>query len=116
MKTDIATSIVAAIAGIIVAYFATNIMIPSIEDVSFKTLESSTSTTLDEPDAEVFNYRAINPTVEVYVGQCLEYNENGECIDDGYSNVEEETEEETEGNEEETEEEASTEGGSKEGD
>ena len=84
MKTDLATSIIAAIAGIIVAYFAVNILMPGLEDVSFKTISSSVSSSLTEPSAEIFNFRAVNPTVEVYVGSCTEYNENGECIDDGF--------------------------------
>ena len=81
MKTDLVTSTVAAIIGIIVAYFLCNMILPPVADVSFKTLSSSTTYTLTDPDPEVFNYRAINPTVEVYVGQCAEYNQYGECIE-----------------------------------
>ena len=81
MKTDLVTSTVAAIIGIIVAYFLCNMILPPVADVSFKTLSSSTTYTLTDPDPEVFNYRAINPTVEVYVGQGAEYNQYGECIE-----------------------------------
>ena len=35
--------------------------------VQFKTVDNS-SYSLAEPDPEVFNFRAVNPTVEVYVG------------------------------------------------
>lgn len=81
MKTDLATSVVAAIIGIVAAYFICNMIIPPIADVKFPTLNSSTTYMFDDPDPELFNYRAINPTVEVYVGQCAEYNEYGECIE-----------------------------------
>ena len=46
-----------------------------------KTITSSVDTNLVDPDPEVFNYKAIDPTVEVYVGDCTEYNERGECIE-----------------------------------
>lgn len=109
MKFDLATSFIAAIAGIIVAYFATNFLIPPLEDVSFKTLESTVDASLSQPNEEIFNYRAVNPTVEVYVGQCLEYNENGECIDDSIQKTDEEDEEKEDEENENKENEAKTE-------
>ena len=84
MKTDLVTSIIAAIAGVVIAYFVTNFFTPELQDVTFKTLNESFSASLTDPNDEIFNFRAVNPTVEVYVGQCLEYNEQGECIDDSY--------------------------------
>ena len=103
MKTDLASAVVAAILGFGIAFFATNLFIPAIEDVSFSNLDTSVSSELTEPNEEVFNYKALNPTVEVYVGQCQTFNANGECIDDVINNQsEEETEEET--NEESSEE------------
>lgn len=81
MKTDLATSITIAIVGILVAYFGCNLLIGDIEDFSFKTIESSFSADLSEPDPEIFNYRALNPTVETYVGNCSSYNGQGECTD-----------------------------------
>ena len=84
MKTDLATSIGVAIAGILISYFMCNLFVGSIEDVSIKTVDSSFSTEIIEPNPEVFNYRAINPTVEVYVGDsenCTEFDDDGECLD-----------------------------------
>lgn len=81
MKTDLATSIGVAILGILISYFVCNLFIGPIEDVSFKTISSSVNVNLTEPDVEVFNYKALNPTVEVYVGDCTSYNEIGECTD-----------------------------------
>ena len=82
IKTDLITTIVIAIIGIIIAYFVTNIFIGPIEDYSYTTIDSSISADLVDPDIEVFNYRALNPTVEVYVGNCLKYDNNGKCIED----------------------------------
>lgn len=81
MKTDLVTSIATAAVGIIAAYFICNMVLPPLSDVTIKTLDSGTTYTLTPPDPEVFNYRSINPTVEVYVGQCAEYNQYGECIE-----------------------------------
>ena len=81
MKTDLASSIGIAIFGAIVAFLVTNLLIPKIEDVSFKVINSSIDMNLTEPNKEVFNYRSLNPTVEVYVGNCTEYDAYGECLD-----------------------------------
>ena len=83
MKKDLTTTIIAAIAGVVAAYFITNMFLPGIENFSFKNLNGNTNFTLAEPDEEIFNYRAVNPTVEVYVGQCMEYDADGVCIDYG---------------------------------
>jgi hypothetical protein len=81
MKTDLTTSILAAVIGIVVAYFVCNMFIPGIDDVSIKTLGNNLNYSLTEPNPEIFNYRAVNPTVEVYVGQCKEYDQNGNCVE-----------------------------------
>ena len=71
MKTDLATSILAAVLGVGVAFLICNVLLPETETVSFKKLNSTDSNyTLTDPDINVFNYRALNPTVEVYVGDC----------------------------------------------
>ena len=81
MKNDIVTSVFAAIAGTVIAFFVCNIFVPGIEDFSFSTLQKGTTYTLSEPNPEVFNFRSVNPTVEVFVGQCEEYDSYGNCID-----------------------------------
>ena len=83
MKTDLASAIGAAIAGVLIAYFITNLFIGPIEDVSYKTVKSTISADVATPNPEVFNYKALNPTVEVYVGECDEYDAYGECINQG---------------------------------
>jgi len=82
MKTELATSIGAAIAGILIAYFVTGLFIGPIAEVSFPSIDESVNMDLSDPDPELFNYKALNPTVEVYVGDCAEYNEAGECIEE----------------------------------
>jgi hypothetical protein len=88
MKTDLTTSILAAIFGFVIAFVLTNLLVPGISDFSFKTLEDAPDASLVEPSEDVFNYRSVNPTVEVYVGDddqddtqkaCISYDENGNC-------------------------------------
>lgn len=81
MKADLATSIIIAIVGVLAAYFGCNLLIGNIEDFSFKTVDSSFSAELTNPDPEMFNYKSLNPTVETYVGNCSARNDQGECID-----------------------------------
>ena len=68
MKQDISTSVIVGIIGVVVAYFVFSFILPAIDNVKFSVLSSDTSSNLEEPNIEVFNYRAVNPTVEVYVG------------------------------------------------
>ena len=78
-------TIVTAVIGVIcvvIAYFATNFFIGPIESVSYKEVSSGVDANLVDPNPEIFNYKALNPTVEVYVGECTEYNQYGECIDE----------------------------------
>lgn len=81
MKTDLVTAIIASIAGVLIAYFVTNMFIGPIGDITYTTVDSAVNASLADPDPEIFNYRALNPTVEVYVGECDEYNVFGECVE-----------------------------------
>lgn len=82
MQKDLVTSIGTALLGAIIAFVVCNLFLGPIEDVSFKTIDSNLSIEVIDPNPEVFNYRALNPTVEVYVGDCTEYDNYGECIDE----------------------------------
>lgn len=75
MKTDLLTAIVIGIIGVVAGYFVTSSLMGEIPEVTVKTVESSVNANLAEPDPEVFNYRALNPTVEVCVGDCTDSNE-----------------------------------------
>lgn len=84
MKQDLATSIFAAVVGALVAYFVCGMFLPSFDDmsVSITKLANEESFTLAEPDAEIFNFRSVNPTVEVWVGDCKNLGDNGTCNDE----------------------------------
>lgn len=69
-KTDIAMIILIASVAIMGAFFIGNslpFLKPNEEGVKVKTIEPITAE-VDEPDPEIFNKDAINPTVEVVVG------------------------------------------------
>ena len=92
MKKDLASSIGLAIAGTIIAFLLCNLLVKQtwpINDFSLKKVDSSVNTDLVDPDRELFNYKALNPTVEVYVGNCSEFNSADECIEetDGTENA-----------------------------
>ena len=80
MRKNLITVVATAVIGFLVAYFITNLLYPSLENFQFKNLNTSITSTISAPDTEIFNFRSINPTVEVYVGNCDDYDENGECI------------------------------------
>ncbi|MBQ3310412.1 hypothetical protein IJG73_03170 [Candidatus Saccharibacteria bacterium] len=77
-KSDIITVILIASIGTIIAAFMTNMILgnPDERSVSFNTI-AEIEPSLDEPDPEMFNVTAINPTVEVYVGDCQDIDQNG---------------------------------------
>lgn len=79
MKTDLATTIGVAIVGVLIAFFVCNYFIGPIAPISFLTVETDVDADLAEPDVNVFNYKALNPTVEVYVGDCGGDNNNEGC-------------------------------------
>ena len=93
MKTDLFTSIGIAIAGLVISFFVCNLFLGEIQDYSFKTLNEGIDSELVQPDPEVFNYKALNPTVEVYVGECDKVDSFGECIEAIDNNADDDLEE-----------------------
>ena len=80
MKTDLATAIIAAIAGVLVSYLVVaNLLMKDPAPVTIKAPNTTITPNLSEPSPEVFNYRAINPTVEAYV-DCTNYDVTGNCV------------------------------------
>ena len=77
-KSDIITVILIASIGVIISIFMTNALLgnPDERSVSFKSM-IEIDADLSEPDPEMFNIAAINPTVEVYVGECEDVDQNG---------------------------------------
>ena len=98
MKSELFTAIGVAIAGVVIAFIATNLIVGNwypIEEIKVKSLDGEITTELAEPNPLVFNYRAINPTVEVYVGNeggntpgCNATDDAGNCIDVDVNNQE----------------------------
>ena len=91
MKSNLATAIIAAVIGVLSAYFICSMLLPPIESVKFKVVDGSVGADVASPDPEVFNYEALNPTVEVYIGRCTNTNQNGECLDDYSEQAEDNT-------------------------
>lgn len=78
-QSDIFTLILVAGIGTLAAFFACNALLgdPDMAKTEFKTLSKTISKDLAMPDPEVFNGTAINPTIEVYVGDCEDIDRNG---------------------------------------
>lgn len=69
-KTDIAMIILIASISVLLAYFlvkATPLGAEQSQTAKVQTAEAI-STNVDEPDKTVFNKKAINPTVEITIG------------------------------------------------
>ena len=83
MKSDLVTSVGIGVIGLIVGYIVAGMFVSEPKSVSFKTIDSSTlSADLPKPDEGVFNYLALDPTVEVYVGSCTVTDAMGNCLSD----------------------------------
>ena len=97
MKLDMFTAVGVAVGGILIAFFVTNLLftepdpyqVPIINTSASSTAENFDYASLSEPDNEVFNYDALNPTVEVYVGECDEYDHEDNNND--YNNAKDES-------------------------
>jgi hypothetical protein len=68
-KSDIAMIILIASISVLIAYFVAKAIVGDVqnETVKVKTAESI-STNITQPDTSVFNTNAINPTVQVIIG------------------------------------------------
>ena len=78
-QSDIFTLILIAGIGTLAAFFLCNAIMgdPNLATAEFKALTNEISSELVAPDPEIFNGSAINPTVEVYVGDCEDIDQNG---------------------------------------
>jgi hypothetical protein len=68
-KSDIAMIILIASISVMVAYFVAKALIGDTanESVTVKTADEIT-TEVEKPDSSIFNSKAINPTVQVIIG------------------------------------------------
>lgn len=78
-QSDIFSLILIASVGTLAAFFVCQSLMgdPDEASVTFTALANPVVSTLADPDPEVFNSAAINPTVEVYVGACEDADRNG---------------------------------------
>lgn len=103
-QSDVFTLILIAGIGTLAAFFVCQSILGDPNDavVRFKSVNRVVSSELVQPEPEIFNSTAINPTVEVYVGNCEDIDQNG-ILDDAEleaCNRLQEEEEENEGGEE----------------
>lgn len=78
-QSDIFTLILIAGIGTLAAFFVCQTLLgdPSEASTKFKTVNRVVDSSLVDPDPNVFNSLAINPTIEVYVGDCEDIDQNG---------------------------------------
>ena len=70
-NTDIALVIMIALVTTVLSYFLGNAILGNPDDqVTTVSYMNVIGDDIDEPDVESFNPDALNPTVEVYVGNC----------------------------------------------
>ena len=70
-NSDIAMVILVSFVSVVVSYLLGNAIMGDPND-RVETIQYMTpiSNTIEQPDIETFNPHALNPTVEVYVGNC----------------------------------------------
>lgn len=92
MKFNFVTTIGLAIIGLVMGFLVTNFVAQGMgnldeyeihvvtKDTSANSGDGYNYANLTQPDDEIFNYDALNPTVEVYVGDCKEVDSEGNCV------------------------------------
>ncbi|MBQ6394622.1 hypothetical protein IJH97_02635 [Candidatus Saccharibacteria bacterium] len=75
-QSDIFTVVLVASIGTIAAFIVVNMILKVPDSEAVKTIDVIQSG-LAAPDPEMYNIDAINPTVEVYVGDCQDADQNG---------------------------------------
>lgn len=98
-KSDIATIILIATLSTLIAYFVANALFgdPNEETATVEYMDLISSE-VNEPDSEVFNPMAINPTVEVIIGEDkpeIEDEETTETDSENEDDAESDTENDT---------------------
>ena len=78
-QSDVFSIIFVAGVGTIASFFLCRAIMGDPNDAvtSFTTLREPITSSLATPNPEIFNSTAINPTVEVYVGDCEDKDGNG---------------------------------------
>lgn len=78
-QSDIFSLILVAGIGTLAAFLICNKLMgdPNMAKTEFKELKYAVTSDLQAPDAEVYNIMSLNPTIEVYVGDCVDIDQNG---------------------------------------
>ena len=76
-QSDIFSVLIIATVGTLASYFAVNALLgdPNMSSEQIKTIQEI-SPTLEQPDSELFNFSALNPTVEIIIDECQDINGN----------------------------------------
>lgn len=80
MQKDVLLAGITAIAGVAISYLVFKGIMGEPKPYTVPTVDSVVNASVSEPDPEVFNYRALNPTVEVYI-DCASYDADGSCLE-----------------------------------
>ncbi len=78
-QSDVFSIIFVGGVGVVASFFICQAIMgdPNEATTTFTTLRAPISSDLTVPSSEVFNSAAINPTIEVYVGDCEDKDNNG---------------------------------------
>jgi len=81
-QSDVISIVGIAIFGFIASYFVVGMfMDPDSASVTYSTI-TPISSNYEAPDPDMFNVNAINPTVEVYIGDCADIDQDGVLSDE----------------------------------
>ena len=77
-RSDVISIVLVGAIGLIASYFGVNLLLGNPDDfsVTYKYVDEI-SADLAAIDENIFNPSAVNPTVEVYVGQCVDVDGDG---------------------------------------
>ncbi|MBR3368838.1 hypothetical protein IKG45_03575 [Candidatus Saccharibacteria bacterium] len=76
-QSDVISIVAIAVFGFIVSYLVVGMfMDPDKASVTYKKI-SPIDDTVKMPNPDMFNVNAINPTVEVYIGKCVDADQDG---------------------------------------
>lgn len=77
-QSDLLTIIVITIFGFFISIYGVNAILGNPDNAKYQLKQPMPiSNELAEPDREVFNPGAVNPTIEVFIGACVDSNQNG---------------------------------------
>ncbi len=80
-QSDVISIVAIAVFAFVVSYLIVGMfMNPDDAKVSFKKV-NPIDITVRMPDPELFNTNAINPTVEIYIGKCVDADQDGVLSD-----------------------------------